>query len=111
MDLQTIDEIVRRALEEDLPDITSVAIFEQSERGRARFIAKDAGILAGVPFAERTFLAIEDQGEFIAVKQDGDAVEAGDVIAEVSTSVIALLSAERTALNLLQRASGIATAT
>jgi nicotinate-nucleotide pyrophosphorylase (carboxylating) len=111
MDLQTIDNVVRRALEEDLPDITSVAIFEQSERGRARFIAKAPGVLAGVTFAERTFHAIERDSEFSALKQDGDAVEAGDVLAEVSASVITLLSGERTALNLMQRASGIATAT
>lgn len=111
MDQRDIEAIVRRALDEDLPDITSEAIFPPQDRGRARFVAKGAGVLAGLPFAEATFRAIELPAEFIAKASDGDAVVSGSVIAEVSASVIALLSGERTALNLLQRASGIATLT
>ncbi len=111
MDPAAIDLLVRRALAEDLPDITSEAIFDPGERGRARFVMKAAGIVAGLPFAEATFTAIDPSSSFEAFKRDGDAVEPGDVVAEVSASVIALLSGERTALNLLQRASGIATAT
>ncbi len=106
-----IDRIVRAALAEDLPDVTSESIFDAGERGRARFIAKAAGILAGLPFAAATFAAIDPTSSFEATKNNGDAVEPGDVIAEVEASVIALLSGERTALNLLQRASGIATTT
>jgi nicotinate-nucleotide pyrophosphorylase (carboxylating) len=106
-----VDTIVRAALAEDLPDITSESIFDASERGRARFVAKARGILAGLPFAEATFKAIDATSSFDKKKNDGDKVEPGDVIAEVETSVIALLSGERTALNLLQRASGIATTT
>jgi nicotinate-nucleotide pyrophosphorylase (carboxylating) len=103
-----IDLIVRRALDEDLPDITSEAIFEAGDRGRARFLMKASGILA---FAERTFAAIDPSASFAAKKKDGDEVAAGDVVAEVSGSVIGLLAGERTALNLMQRASGIATIT
>jgi len=106
-----IDLIVRRALDEDLPDITSEAIFEPGDRGRARFLIKAPGILAGLAFAERTFAAIDHSSSFVAKRKDGDDVAAGDVVAEVGGSVIALLAGERTALNLMQRASGIATAT
>ena len=106
-----IDTIIRAALAEDLPDITSESIFEAGERGRARFVAKAAGIVAGLPFAEATFQAIDATSSFTAKKNDGDNVQPGDVIAEVESSVVALLSGERTALNLMQRASGIATTT
>src|SRR5438067_9669281 len=106
-----LEAIVRRALDEDLPDITSEAIFEPGERGRARFLMKADGIVAGLAFAEATFARIDPSYELTANVQDGDRVKSGDVIAEVSAGVIALLSGERTALNLLQRASGIATTT
>jgi len=106
-----IDAIVRRALDEDLPDVTSEAIFEPGDQGRARFLMKASGVLAGLAFAERTFKAIDPAASFAAKRKDGDNVEAGDIVAEVSANVIALLAGERTALNLMQRASGIATAT
>src|SRR3954470_14654257 len=106
-----IDAIVRRALDEDLPDVTSEAIFDSGDQGRARFLMKASGVLAGLAFAERTFAAIDPSSSFSAKRKDGDLVVAGDVVAEVSGSVIGLLSGERTALNLLQRASGIATMT
>jgi nicotinate-nucleotide pyrophosphorylase (carboxylating) len=106
-----VEAIVRRALDEDLPDITSEAIFEPGDRGVARFLMKAPGILAGLPFAAATFRALGPGSVFTALTDDGEAVEAGDVVAEVSAPVIALLSGERTALNLLQRASGIATTT
>jgi nicotinate-nucleotide pyrophosphorylase (carboxylating) len=107
----TIDTIIRRAFDEDLPDITSEAIFDEDERGTARFLVKGHGILAGLRFAERTFALLDPSATFTSLKHDGDAVVRGDIVAEVSATVIALLSGERTALNLMQRASGIATAT
>jgi nicotinate-nucleotide pyrophosphorylase (carboxylating) len=106
-----IDLIVRRALDEDLPDITSEAIFEAGDLGSARFLMKAPGILAGLVFAERTFAAIDPSAAFVARRKDGDDVAVGDIVAEVSGSVVALLAGERTALNLMQRASGIATLT
>ncbi len=106
-----IDSIVRHALDEDLPDITSEAIFDPGDRGQARFLVKASGILAGLDFAAATFAAIDPSSSFDRKRKDGDAVEVGDVVAEVSASVIALLAGERTALNLMQRASGIATTT
>jgi len=111
MDPARIEAIVRQALAEDLPDITSESIFHRDERGRARFLMKADGVLAGLPFAEATFRAIDATAELVRIKNDGDAVRSGDIVAEVNASVIALLSGERTALNLMQRASGIATTT
>ena len=108
---RSIDLIIRRALEEDLPDITSEAIFDPGDRGLARFIIKASGVLAGLRFAEATFRAIDPSGSFTATRKDSDSVEPGDVVAEASASVIALLAGERTVLNFLQRASGIATMT
>src|SRR5256714_3262424 len=111
MDQRDIDAIVRRALEEDLPDITSEAIFAPGERGRARFLVKAEGVIAGLPFAAATFRTIETTAAFAVKAEDGDRVKPGDIIAEVEAAVVALFSGERTALNLMQRASGIATTT
>lgn len=111
MDEREIESVVHHALDEDLPDITAEAIFPSGEQGRARLTAKAAGIIAGLPFAEATFEALDVTAEFATAVHDGEAVGPGTTIAEVSGSVSALLSGERTALNLLQRASGIATAT
>jgi len=111
MDQKAIEAIVGRALEEDLPDITSRAIFEPGDEGTARFVVKAQGVLAGLPVAQAVFRLLDPRSRFAPLRRDGDPVAAGDVVAEVSATVIALLSGERTALNCLQRASGIATAT
>lgn len=110
-DEAAIQAVVKRAFEEDLPDITSEAIFAPSDRGTAVFLVKGEGILAGLDFAEATFRMLEPDARFTRRVEDGARVEPGDVVAEVAASVITLLSGERTALNLMQRASGIATAT
>ncbi|HUJ13725.1 MAG TPA: carboxylating nicotinate-nucleotide diphosphorylase [Thermoanaerobaculia bacterium] len=111
MEKREVEAIVRRALDEDLPDITSEAIFTPHDRGRARFLVKAEGVIAGLAFAEATFRMIESDARFSARARDGDRVRRGDIVAEVEGGVITLLSGERTALNLLQRASGIATET
>ena len=105
------DEIVRRAFDEDLPDITSEAIFERSDRGSARFLVKADGIIAGLAVVKTVFQMLDATAEIALKANDGDTVKPGDIVAEVKASVIALLSGERTALNLMQRASGIATTT
>ena len=105
------DELVQRAFAEDLPDVTSEAIFDPSDRGSARFLVKGHGIIAALGVVETVFTTLDPTAEVAALVMDGDVVEPGDIVAEVSASVIALLSGERTALNLLQRASGIATMT
>jgi nicotinate-nucleotide pyrophosphorylase (carboxylating) len=109
--IQDLEAIVRRALEEDLPDITSEAIFGAEERGRARFLVKARGVIAGLAAAEVAFRLLDPSSSFRLLYADGDEVGPGDFVAEVEAGVTALLSGERTALNLMQRASGIATAT
>ena len=111
LDREAIRKLVQRALDEDLPDITAEAIFEPGDRGTAHFLIKEAGVIAGLEFAELTFAILDSSARFTAKVEDGASVKPGDIIGEVSASVIALLSGERTALNFMQRASGIATMT
>jgi nicotinate-nucleotide pyrophosphorylase (carboxylating) len=108
---EDVAPLIRRAFEEDVPDITSEAIFDPAQRGRARFIAKAEGVFCGLVFAETTFALLDPTSSFRPVIDDGDRVKPRDVIAEVEAGVTALLTGERTALNFIQRASGIATAT
>jgi nicotinate-nucleotide pyrophosphorylase (carboxylating) len=111
MNQAELEDIVRRAFAEDLPDITSEAIFRPEDRGFARFLVKATGVLAGLAVVETVFRTLDPAAEVTLRAADGDAVQPGEIVAEVSASVIALLSGERTALNLLQRAYGIATMT
>jgi nicotinate-nucleotide pyrophosphorylase (carboxylating) len=111
MHLDDIEDIINQALKEDLPDITSDAIFEPSERGSARFLVKASGVIAGLSLARAVFAVLDAESSFRVLVPDGTPVRSGDIVAEVDASVRALLSGERTALNLLQRASGIATLT
>jgi nicotinate-nucleotide pyrophosphorylase (carboxylating) len=106
-----IEAIIERALAEDLPDITSDAIFDAGDRGSARFLVKADGVIAGLRFAQAVFATLDEDSRFRTLMADGSLVRKGDIVAEVDASVRALLSGERTALNLMQRASGIATAT
>ena len=105
------EDIVRAAFAEDLPDITSESIFAPEERGAARFLVKGEGVIAGLGIVETVFRLLDPTAEVVLQAKDGDRVQPGDIVAEVRASVIALLSGERTALNLMQRASGIATMT
>ena len=105
------EDIIKAAFAEDLPDITSESIFGAEERGSARFLVKGEGIIAGLAVVEGVFRALDPGATVEATVEDGTRVSPGDIVATVSASVIALLSGERTALNLMQRASGIATMT
>jgi nicotinate-nucleotide pyrophosphorylase (carboxylating) len=111
MTVEELDRIIQAAFAEDLPDITSEAVFENDDRGSARFLVKASGILAGLAVVRRVFQTLDPSASVRLLAADGDRVHPGDFVAEVDASVIALLSGERTALNLMQRASGIATAT
>lgn len=111
MNQADLDRIVRAAFAEDLPDITSDAIFDPQERGSARFLVKGEGVLAGLATVATVFGILDHSAEVKLLSADGTRVQPGDIVAEVHASVIALLSGERTALNLMQRASGIATMT
>jgi nicotinate-nucleotide pyrophosphorylase (carboxylating) len=111
MNQSELDRIVQAAFAEDLPDITSDSIFDPDDRGAARFLVKAEGVIAGLAVVATVFRALDRAAEVRLLAADGDRVKYGDIVAEVSASVTALLSGERTALNLMQRASGIATMT
>lgn len=104
-------DLIERALAEDLPDITTDSIFEPDEKGSATFLAKAEGVVAGLTVARAVFRRLDSSAELEALVEDGSTVTHGTELARVKASVRALLSGERTALNLLQRASGIATTT
>jgi nicotinate-nucleotide pyrophosphorylase (carboxylating) len=108
-----IDPIIDAALKEDIPsgDITSESLIPAASRSRAIFLAKEAGVLAGLGVARRVFERIDPGVRFRAFSVDGRAFEAGDILAEVRGRSLSLLKGERTALNFLQRMSGIATKT
>jgi nicotinate-nucleotide pyrophosphorylase (carboxylating) len=108
-----IDPIIDAALKEDIPsgDITSESLIPAASRSRAVFLAKEAGVLAGLGVARRVFERIDPGVRFRAFSVDGRAFEAGDILAEVRGRSLSLLKGERTALNFLQRMSGIATKT
>ena len=109
-----IDPVVRAALAEDLGragDITALACIDADARLEATFGARKAGTIAGLACARLTILAMDPEAKFKAKVSDGDPVAAGTVLAKVSANARALLSAERTALNLLGRLSGVATLT
>lgn len=108
-----VDRIIDQALKEDLGDgdHTSLSTIPADAKGRARLIAKESGILAGVHVAERVFKKVDDNIKFLILRQDGEELNEGDAIFEVEGPSVSLLSAERLALNFLQRMSGIATVT
>ena len=100
-------------LREDLGrgDITTQSIIARNTRARARFVAGEKMIVAGLEAAEEVFLTLDAQQQLEAFAADGEQVEAGKVIARMVGFADVLISAERVALNLLQRLSGIATLT
>ena len=113
LNFDQIDKVIKMSLEEDMPfgDITTENIISKDSVSMARFIAKESGVVAGLPVAERTFYLIDERVSFEILKSEGSLVEKGDVIATVEGPTIAILEGERTALNLLQRLSGVATRT
>lgn len=100
-------------LREDLGrgDITTQSIIARNTRARARFVAGQDMIVAGLEAAEEVFLTLDSQQQIEAFVSDGERVEAGKVIARMVGFGDVLISAERVALNFLQRLSGIATLT
>jgi len=110
---QEIDAIVTAALQEDMPggDITSESMIPADSTSYAVIVAKEDGILAGIDVAERVFHKVDPDIVMKKAAADGSRLSRGNLIAEVSGSSISLLKAERTALNFMQRMSGIATYT
>jgi len=109
-----IDPVVRAALAEDLGragDVTVIACIDDEARMTARFVARKPGVIAGLSCARLAIAALDPSSNFTATVKDGASVDAGAVIAVVEANTRALLSAERTGLNLMCRLSGIATLT
>jgi nicotinate-nucleotide pyrophosphorylase (carboxylating) len=113
METFEFDAIIDAALREDMPegDITSEGIIPADACSEAIFLAKEDGLLAGLAIARRVFEKIDPAVEFTEKIQDGAAFRKSDILACVEGPTVALLKGERTALNFLQRLSGIATAT
>ena len=108
-----IDELITNALKEDIGtgDITTNTTIPEDKTAAGRFIAKEDGIICGLDVCERVFKILDDNIKFTANKKDGEFIKTGEIIAAVSGNARNVLTAERTAINLLQRMSGIATQT
>ena len=113
IDWNKVDPIIDFALKEDIgeSDITTDSLIPKERITRATMTAKDNGIIAGLPIAERVFRKIDPNIKWDANIKDGDSVKKGDVLVSMEGSFRALLTGERVALNFLQHLSGIATAT
>jgi nicotinate-nucleotide pyrophosphorylase (carboxylating) len=113
LDLEKIRPMVRKALDEDIGtgDVTTESIVPSDVRAEAEILAKEPGLLAGIPVVVHIFQLLDADMRSEIRMQDGQQVNTGDVIMLLSGSARAILSGERVALNFLQRLSGIATAT
>ena len=108
-----VDHLLIQALQEDITseDVSTNAVMPSYQYGQVQLICKEDGIIAGLEVFERVFYLLDESMEVKFYVKDGDAVKNGQLLAEVSGDVRVLLSGERTALNYLQRMSGIATYT
>ena len=107
------DKYIMMALEEDITseDISTNSVMPEYQKGEVQLICKQDGIIAGLGVFKRVFELLDDTVEFEMNVKDGDEVKKGQLMAVVTGDIRALLSGERTALNYLQRMSGIATYT
>jgi len=110
-ELKAASVLINLALKEDIGtgDITTDNLVPENLRSRAIMVAKSEGVLAGIEVAGLVFQYLDAQLEWNPLKSDGDIIQKGDIIVAFSASYRALLTGERTALNFLQRMSGIAT--
>ncbi len=108
-----VDKLLLQALQEDITseDITTNAIMHTYQKGEVQLLCKQDGIIAGLEIFKRVFELLDDTTKMTTKFKDGDKVSCGELIAVVTADIRALLSGERTALNYLQRMSGIATHT
>jgi len=114
LDQSYIKSVVRKALEEDLRprgDITTSLIKSKNKIIKAKIVAKQDGIIAGLDFCKTAFKSIGKETVFLKKISDGKKIKKDKVIAEIKAKTKTILSAERTALNFLNHASGIATLT
>ncbi len=108
-----VDAYILNTLKEDVTyeDVSANAVMPEDKQGKAELICKGSGIICGLDVFERAFKLLDENSRFETDFKDGDRVEKGQLIGVIYGEIKALLSAERTALNYLQRMSGIATIT
>ena len=108
-----VDFLIEAALCEDVGkgDLTSEAVVAPDQQAQAEIVAKAPGVIAGLPVAERVFRLLQPDIQWQPQVHDGMSVRRGTVVAELAGNARAILKGERTALNFLQRLSGIATLT
>lgn len=108
-----VDPLILSALSEDInnEDVSTNSVMSENVAGQVDLICKEDGIICGLPVFERIFYLLDPQTKFDVLVKDGDAVKAGQKLGTVYGDIRVLLSGERTALNYLQRMSGIATYT
>lgn len=109
-----VDNLIKTALLEDINylDTTTDYLIDEEQENTAQFLAKDDGVLCGLEVALRVFELLQPNGFTAEVfKKDGDKLKKGDIIANIHGKTRTLLKGERTALNLIQHMSGVATAT
>lgn len=108
-----VDNLIKEAISEDINyiDVSADYLIPEDQRNDSYFVAKADGVLCGLDIAMRVFTLLDDTFTYTAYKNDGDEVKAGDLIVEFNGKTACLLKGERTALNIIQHMSGIATAT
>ncbi len=108
---QQLHAFIKQALAEDVGsgDITSLACIPPEKKSKARLLAKDPGVLAGVEIAKAVFKEVDPDASVEVFIEDGSFIHDGDIVFEVNSNTRALLQAERLVLNIMQRMSGIAT--
>lgn len=108
-----VDNLIKEAISEDINyiDVSADYLIPENQRNDSYFVAKADGVLCGLDIAMRVFTLLDDTFTYIIHKNDGDEVKAGDLIVEFNGKTACLLKGERTALNIIQHMSGIATAT
>ena len=107
------DPLILSALKEDITseDVSTNAVMPEYKKGKADLICRQEGVICGLDIFERVFLLLDETTQVHFYAADGDKVKKGDLLAEVTGDIRVILSGERTALNYLQRMSGIATYT
>ncbi|MEG0249562.1 MAG: carboxylating nicotinate-nucleotide diphosphorylase [Peptostreptococcus sp.] len=108
-----IDDVIKSALKEDVTswDISTNAIYDDDKLAKIALISKDNGIISGLDVFKRCFKILDDEIFFVDYKKDGDSIDKGDLVLEIVGRASSILTAERVALNFLQRMSGIASLT
>ena len=108
-----VDNLIKEAISEDINyiDVSADYLIPEDQRNDSYFVAKADGVLCGLDIAMRVFTLLDDTFTYTVYKNDGDEVKVGDLIVEFNGKTACLLKGERTALNIIQHMSGIATAT